>query len=238
MQLSSRANNRLWDAVLREVLIDNLNCEAEGIEDILKDGENPDHFDRADRMIMKKAKSIGRKDRVIGFVKMTGKVLTLISAALGILFSGLLTQPDVFASVEKVLFSSFQTHDSYEGYEDTDDSDIGGFDKEKRPGYIPDGYELRQIEYGGGMVNQKYESEKGVIILSYSVLSASKISIDNEHHVHESVNENGFEYHYYSAVEADDISTLICFDDYYLYSISGVLSKEELFKMMKSINGK
>lgn len=152
MRLSERANERLWDSLLKEVLIED--CKNELAE--LQTSAEPHSFSSDfEKKIRKISHSVGRKELAIGIAVFVRKTAVTAAVILGVLFAGLMTQPTVYAAVEDVVRSVFSTHDKYTYH---GDSVEGTFDENKRLGYVPDGYKLRSIVYGKSIAFLTYEN--------------------------------------------------------------------------------
>ena len=100
MMLSEQANERLWDALLKEILIQNCCDELAELEKSVK----PHTFSgRFERNISKMKRRIFGKKRL----KAAGVVLKNTAAAvmivIGLTFGVLLNQPEVSAAVENVI---------------------------------------------------------------------------------------------------------------------------------------
>lgn len=240
MQLSNKANERLWNAVLKEVLIDHLNCEAEQINEIIENGEKCEFSDDLRKNIRRTAGNIGRKERISKVLHTTFNAAVYTFSVIGILLAGLMTNKEVYASAEKVIRGVFETHDEFEAYNEFEidlndndgDTDTGEFDMEKRPGYVPDGYELRLIKYFGKTITQTYESKDGTIKLLYCPVTDIKLYVDNEFHNYELIDNK---YHYYESNEYGEDNILVWYDDKYFYHLNSVLYKDQLLKMAESV---
>ena len=151
---------------------------------------------------------------------------------MGILFGGLLTQPEVSAAVGNVFRSIFPTHDSY-SFTAGSDTD---FNQNIRLGYVPEGYELREAYYSENNVILTYEStDSTYIFFEYGLGSNSQISYDNERHKFIEINNNNTTYYFYEAMDADSESSLIWYQGGYYYSIDAQISKKEFVKMAENI---
>lgn len=164
MPLSKGANERLWDAVIKEALIESMNRELEELEQ----NTEPHKFSlRFEHNMNKLIKRIGRKEKAQAAGKVIGKFAVTAAALMGIMFGGFLTQPEVYAAVSNVIRSTFSTHDKYT-YQDNSEDIV--FDDTFRLGYVPDGYELRSVYYMGNANFLTYESEDGKNIFLITVL--------------------------------------------------------------------
>ena len=158
--------------------------------------------------------------------------MVIAASIMGILFSGLLTQPEVYAAVGNVIRNIFETHDSYT-YQGSS-SEIS-FNKNIKLGFIPDGYELRSAFYSDCNVSLTYENaDEMCIYFDYGSAENSMLSIDNERHNYTELNYDGTTYYFYEAAE-EDFSTLIWYDDGYYYSIDAQLDKDTLIRTAQNI---
>lgn len=226
MSLSKEANERLWDAVIKEALIISIRNEINDSEEI--EPFNPSqHFEKKMRKLIK---NIGRKEHLQAVGKNFTRLIVTAAVIMGIAFGGLLTQHDVYAAVENVIRNIFSDHDKI-----TFRGDEAEFDDTIRFGYIPSGYELRSVVYMGNSMLITYESNNGEnIYFNYSVADGSALFVDNETHDYEEITVNGTVYHYYNSTDGRNI---IIWSDYiYAYSIEGQISKEEFVEIAENIN--
>lgn len=241
MIFSKSANERLWDSLLKEALI----IRAENELNELKTNAVPHNASEGHKKKMKKILSrAGRKEAARGIIKSSFRFLTSAAAALGIAFSVLLTQNEVYAAVYSVMARTVHpTHDEYVSSENeiTVDSDEAAFNENIRFGYIPEGYELRTVTYLGNMMFITYESNEGeVIYFTYSTVESSSFSVDNEHHDYSTFISDGIEYHYYDSNSRDYYNSLLWADDShvdcdYIYCIESLISKDEIVKIAKNL---
>lgn len=230
MPLSKGANERLWDAVIKEALIESMNRELEELEQ----NTEPHKFSlRFEHNMNKLIKRIGRKEKAQAAGKVIGKFAVTAAALMGIMFGGFLTQPEVYAAVSNVIRSTFSTHDKYT-YQDKSEDIV--FDDTFRLGYVPDGYELRSVYYMGNANFLTYESEDGKTIdFEYAIADATSISVDNERHIFKEINKSNQTYYYYESTEADDFSVLIWYDNGYVYCIDAQTCKDKIVKIAENI---
>lgn len=232
MPLSKGANERLWDAVIKEALIESMSRELDEAE---QDAEPHSFSPQFEHNMKKMLKSIGRKEKAQDIGRAFCKFAVTAAAVMGIMFSGLLTQQEVSAAVSNVIKNIFPTHDKYT-YQGSFDSDDMDFDYSIEPGYIPEGYELRTVNYLGNAKLMTYESEdEKTIDFEYCFADGTAISVDNENHRLKEINKNGQTYFYYEAVEEDDLNVLIWYSGVYVYDIDAQLFEDEIVKIAESI---
>lgn len=232
--INQRTNNKIFDLLIADALADVWDMEFAKYDDN-DTAEEYQFSDEFERNIRKIRNSIGRKERMKNAGRFSLKFFVTIATIMGIAFGGLLTQPTVFASVQNVFRSIFSDHDNYtfsgelpEGSE---------FDRNKRLGYIPDGYELRMVFYAKEDIFTTYETDDGKNIeFDYGLATNSSISVDNERSTYYELNYGNITYHYYEALDQEaDYNTLIWYSDGYRFSIVGLLSKDEIIKVAENI---
>lgn len=229
MALSKEANERLWDALIKEALIENANRELDELSNDTGSHEFSKQFEKKIRKLYSK---IARSENIKDVGKIFGRCAVAAAAVMGIAFGGFLTQPEVYAAVENVVRNIFDSHDSYtyQGYQTET-----VFDDTKKLGYIPDGYELRSVYYMGNAMLLTYESEnEEYIYFQYSFAEGSSITVDNEEHDYKEININGKTYYYYNS-SSNDFNSIIWYNGNYAYSIDAQLSKKELVKIAENI---
>ena len=232
MPLSKGANERLWDAVIKEALIESMRLELDEAEQ----NAEPHSFSPQFEHNMKKlSRSIGIKEKSCAAVKVICKFAVTAAAVMGISFGGLLTQHEVYAAVSNVVRDIFSTHDKYT-YQGSFDSDDMDFDDSIEPEYVPEGYELRSVLYAGGAKLMTYESkDEKTIDFEYCFADGTAISVDNERHRIKEINKNDQTYYYYEAMEEDDLNVLVWYSGEYFYDINAQLPEEEFVKIAESI---
>ena len=229
MPLSRGANDRLWNAVIKEALIESMNRELDGTEQSIEPHKFSSQFEHN---MNKLIKSIGRKEKTLAAGKVIGKFAVTVATVMGIMFGGLLTHQEVYAAVGSVIRNVFSTYDKYTYQGSPEDIT---FDDTIRLGYIPEGYELRSVYYMGNGNLLTYESKDGQnLYFDYSFAENSSITIDNETHIYKEIFKNNKRYYFYKS-EADNFNTLIWFDGEYTYSIDAHISQEELVKTAENI---
>ena len=229
MPLSKGANERLWDAVIKEALIESMNRELDETEQNIEPHNFSSQFEHN---MNKLIKNIGRKEKAQAAGKTIVKFAVTAATVMGIMFGGFLTQQEVYAAVGNVIRSIFSTHDKYT-YQDNSEDIV--FDDTIRLGYVPDGYELRSVYYMGNANLLTYESEdEKSLYFNYSLAEDSSITVDNESHSYKETIKNNKIYYFYKS-EQDNFNTLIWFDEKYAYSIDAQISEDEIIKIAENI---
>lgn len=229
MPLSRGANERLWDAVIKEALIESMNRELDETEQNIEPHNFSSQFEHN---MNKLIKNIGRKEKAQAAGKVIGKFAVTAATVMGIMFGGFLTQQEVYAAVGNVIRSIFSTHDKYT-YQDNSEDIV--FDDTIRLGYVPDGYELRSVYYMGNANLLTYESEdEKSLYFNYSLAEDSSITVDNESHSYKEIIEYNEMFYFYKS-EQDDFNTIIWFDGKYAYSIDAQISEDEIIKIAENI---
>ena len=155
MRLSEKANERLWDALITEALIQDCNNE---LAELRKNTEPCVFSERFEKNIAKIERQIFGRKSFIEVATIFRNIAAAIMIVIGLSFVVLLTQPEVYAAVENVIRSIFSDHDKYTYQGDTGELT---FNNNIRLGYIPDGYELRMVFYAKKDVFVTYESYDG-----------------------------------------------------------------------------
>ncbi len=157
MTLSESAKERIFDIIVEDMLKES--CKQE-IDEFRKDDREHSFPAGFDRKVRKIRNSIGRSKAVKTAVKIVTRTVITAASIMGIIFGGLLTQPNVSASVKDTIGDIFDGNDefSFSNYagKTEENSVITGL------GYVPEGYELKSsfitpqngyIEY----INDRYE---------------------------------------------------------------------------------
>lgn len=229
MKIKQATNEEIFDLLICDALTIKWDNE---LDELQKEIDTHIFSVSAEKNINKIKRTIGAACAFRGAGKAMLKAFVLIFVFMGILFGGLLTQPEVYAAVGNVVRNIFETHDSYT-YQGC--SSGISFNKNIRLGYIPDGYELRSAFYSDRNVSLTYENaDEMCIYFDYGSAENSMLSIDNERHSYTELNYDGTAYYFYEANE-EDFSTLIWYDDGYYYSIDALLDKDTLLKTAQNI---
>ena len=230
--MNAAAKDKIFDIVLAEALKECMDEELEEVDRIVAD-EKYELSPQFDKDMKKFINSVGRKDRIKKYARNCVKAVISAAAVFGIFFGVLLTQPSVFAAVQNVFRSVFNTHDRYEfvGEELT----IDNFDNSFRLGYIPDGYYLSEGFYTSMSVTLFYKNKTNEITFEYGIANFTSTSYDNEHNTYYEFEHNGTDYHYYESNDKDFNNKLIWYEDGYVFGIYAHLSKDELIKIAENI---
>ncbi|MGN0667121.1 MAG: DUF4367 domain-containing protein [Huintestinicola sp.] len=231
--MNIETKEKIFDLVLADALMNSLDMEIQKLDDNHEYDDHifPAEFDMKNKKI---ANSIGRKDRIRKNTKICVKAVVTAAAIMGVIFGGLLTQPPVYAAVQNVIRTIFDTFDRYEyiGEELT----VDNFNNNIRLGYVPDGYYLSNGDYSHISVSLTYVNEyENEIMLNYGIANGTSSIYDNEHNLYSSFIINGIEYHYYESIDNDFYDTLVWYKDGYVFSILAHLSKEELVKIAENV---
>ena len=229
MKIKQATNEEIFDLLICDALTIKWDNE---LDELQKKTDTHIFSVSAEKNINKIKRSIGTACAFRGAGKTVLKGFVLIFVFMGILFGGLLTQPEVYAAVGNVIRNIFETHDSYT-YQGSSSEIL--FNKNIQLGFVPDGYELRSAFYSDCNVSLTYENaDEMYIYFDYGSAENSMLSIDNERHSYTELNYDGTAYYFYEAAE-EDFSTLIWYDDGYYYSIDAQLDKDTLIKTAQNI---
>ena len=228
MNLSKNANSRLWDALLKELLIENMNMQVAD----LSGNDAPMPSESFEKNISKIARSVGRKEAARNVAKLMKNGAITLAAVLSITFCMLLTQPKVYAAVSDVIKTAISGgFDKYifQGATEKFDSTI-------RLSYVPDGYKLRLAEYADSIAFLTYENYDEVRInFTYGLAENTSFSIDNERHEYMEISKGGTNYNLYLAKENGDWSSVVWQKGDYAFCVDAHISADELVKIAESV---
>lgn len=228
MNLSKNANSRLWDALLKELLIENMNMQVAD----LSGNDAPMPSESFEKNISKIARSVGRKEAARNVAKLMKNGAITLAAVLSITFCMLLTQPKVYAAVSDVIKTAISGgFDKYifQGATEKFDSTI-------RLSYVPDGYKLRLAEYADSIAFLTYENYDEVRIdFTYGLAENTSFSIDNERHEYMETSKGGTNYNLYLAKENGDWSSVVWQKGDYAFCVYAHISADELVKIAESV---
>lgn len=231
MRLSEEANERLWDALITEALIQDSNNE---LAELRKNTDPCIFSERFEKNIAKIERQIFGRKSFIEVATIFRNIAAAIMIVIGLSFVVLLTQPEVYAAVENVIRSIFSDRDKY-----TYQGETKGitFNNNIRLGYIPDGYEIRMAFYSTYDMYLTYESTNGETMeFDYGLAENSSITIDNERHKYYELKYGDVTYYFYEAIDPEaDSNILLWYLDGYVFSIDAQLNKNELVKIAENI---
>lgn len=230
--MNTAYKNKLFDFVLTEALKEYVEMELKEVDELVM--EEPHEFSpQFEKKMRKLINSVGRKENIENCKRIAGKTIVSLAIMGSLLFGGLLTQPEVFASVQNVFRSVFEKYDKYEyvGEELT----FENFDNSIRFGYVPDGYYLSEGHYSLFDVVLFYTNKTNEITFEYGIADGTISYYDNEHNSYEIFYLNGIEYHYYESNDIDFDNKLIWYKDGYIFGIYAHLSKDEIVKIAENL---
>lgn len=228
MNLSKNANSRLWDALLKELLIENMNMQ---IAD-LSGNDVPTPSENFEKNISKIARSVGRKETARNAMRLMKNGAIMIAAVLSISFCILLTQPKVYAAVSDVIKTAISGGFDKYAFQGAAEK----FDSTIRLSYVPDGYKLRLAEYADSIAFLTYENYDEVRInFTYGLAENTSFSIDNERHECKEISKSGTVYHLYIAKGEDDLSSIIWQKNGYAFCIDAHFDADELVKIAENV---
>lgn len=229
MTLSDSAKERIFDIIVEDMLKESCKQEIEEFRNDDREHDFPADFDRKVRKIRN---SIGRSKAVKTAVKIVTRTAVTAASIMGIIFGGLLTQPNVSASVKDTINNIFDESDEFEfkNYANKIDKNDGitGL------GYVPEGYVLvsSYVTPQNGTIT--YRSDTNKLVFEFFAQNHDMYS-NNDYSKYISVKRNGQEYFYYSDTDYLDTCTLLWNCNGYSYSLYANLSDEELIKIAENI---
>lgn len=105
--------------------------------------------------------------------------------------------------------------------------------REIKVGYIPDGFELYDTEHYSKYIAFKYKSSKGNFFTIWKCSSVVKVEFNTEFFNSEEMIVNNTKYTYCQGNEG--VNNIVWTRNDYVYRIDGVLSKEEMLKIAKTV---
>jgi len=234
--MNAASKEKIFDIILADALKESMEREFKAVDEIVLD--EPHEFSpKFERKMQKLMNSIGKKDRIKSFTRIGARAVITVAAIFGFIFVGLLTQPEVYASVQNVFRSVFDKYDKYEF--GIGELTVENFDDSFRLGYVPEGYYISEGHYSPAYVSLIYTDgfgeENSKIMLSYGIADGLSISLDNEHHTYEEFTINGIEYKFYGSTDKDFLSNLLWYEDGYAFVLYAQLPKDELVKIAENL---
>ncbi len=229
MPLSKEANERLWNALIKEALIEKCSKELQEIKAETEAHEFSSEFKKSIKKIMS---SIGKKENIKQAAKVFKHIAVTTAAIMGIIFGALLTQPEVYASVSGVIKNVFHSYDLYINKGNKTEK----IDKKIHLGYVPNGYEIASIFYYDCDVSMTYENENKITFnFDYGLANGFVFYVDNERHSCIELSHNNVNYYFYSANIPDEENILLWYSDKYYFVIYAQLPQDELVKIAENL---
>lgn len=219
--------DELFESLLKAAVIENALEEIdEWIDDktIVKETEVPKSYDDA---VMKTYHKMVKKQTVKKWNNYSKKVAIIFLVVVSGVFGLLLQSDKVRAACYQVIV---EFCDKYVGF------DFNSFSESPEKitvGYMPEGYVEIENKTDDFKVFILYQNEmKKEIVLQYFFHSPN-ITIDNEHYIITTYDNNSK--YFFLSQDENFPNVLLWYDNTGCYMIEGDISKEELFKMQKSI---
>ncbi len=225
-------NERIFDAVLSEALLEYVENELNELEESPCEHTFSPGFDKK---IAKLAKGISGRERAKAVLKGTLRAATSVACVLGVLFMIFLTQPKVYAAVNNVVKIPLDDTDMISF---NSDGNIVEFNPYVKLGYIPEDYRLYRITYGYGdtMAWLIYKNEnEDVFRFDYFIADEGYCYKDNENHIYKTFTENNQTYYFYEAIKENSYSSLIWYNNGYAFCIDAQFPQDELVKIAESV---
>lgn len=233
MEKTISTNDEIFELLLRDAFTEKAKRDAKAAKEQAIEHKFSPQFEKAVKKIERHI-GMGAALKAVGRTAL--KIAAVWAVVMGIAFAALLTQPSISAAVQNVFREKFETYDkiSFEGKSGAD-----SFDREKRPQYLPAGYEIYQINFENDLIALLYKnSETDMYInIQYGIAENYAINLDTEYHFYETVTRGDVTYYYYDAVKTDpqNDDTLVWYSDGLFYMINAQLSFDELVKVAENI---
>lgn len=225
----------VFEALFRQAVIDGFEEEINAIQLEAMNNEytpSPKFKMRIEKLF----KADDRKTFIRKFIFYTKKVASILFIALGLIFSMLLFNKKVQATVNKVIIEIYEKFNSiiFRGEQSSFE------EKEWILNYIPEGYILKEHKNLKNITNIKYKNAHGnEIILTYRLeINNTSISVDNENHEMKEIrilNKKAF----LMIAKNDSFDNGIMWNmEGYRFELWGSNTIDELEKMAESISKK
>lgn len=230
--MNNESKNKIFDVLLTEALKEYMDIELNQIN-ALAQSECCEFSDKFERKVHRIGNSIGRADRIKAFGKVVFRTVVSAAVAFGIVFGMLLTQPEVYAAVQKTIRTVFGEYDKIEYVDETADDTV--INDSIRLGYVPEGYYLSEGKYTPLDVSLIYKNGENSIKFVYGFANGKFAYIDNEHNKYERFMQNGIEFYYYKSSEENYYDVITWYENGYSFIIYAHLSKDNLVKIAENI---
>jgi len=231
MTLSDSAKERIFDIIVEDMLKESSKQE---IDEFRNDDREHDFSAEFERKAKRIRNSIGRSKAIKTAVKIVTRTVITAASIMGIVFGGLLTQPNVSASVKDTIGNIFDGNDEFKFDNYADKTEESGIITGL--GYVPEGYTLSSsyITPSTGTIIYKNKSNDNKLVFEYFAQNHDMYS-NNDYSNYNSMFNNGKEYFYYTSTDKYDTCTLLWNSNGYSYNLYANQSVEELIKIAESI---
>ena len=132
-----------------------------------------------------------------------------------------------------LLFGCVNTHEKQQKFEYPP---ITGetFEDVMLPSYVPDGYTVTDMSFTPIFNTVDYINGENIIYFT-QFHSDGTVSFDNEHNTISEYQSDKYEGFLLTSTDIDNNYLLYVWDNQYSYEISGTIDKNEIFKMIESI---
>ncbi|NLC02927.1 MAG: DUF4367 domain-containing protein [Tissierellia bacterium] len=233
MMSKNQMNDIVFEALFRQAVIDDFNEEINSIEsneELSKIYSFSTEFETRMKRLLTKDR---RKEHVKKTMYYSRKVASIVIIVLGLLFSSLLLNTEVRATVGKVLVEWYEKFTTFSFRDDV----VIDENKDWILGYIPEGYEQKNYEELGRIKNIEYSNVQGdKIRFSYVPdNSITNISVDNENHEIDTFILLGNKAYSIMATNNEFDNGIIWNMEGYTFDLWGKLSINELERIAESI---
>lgn len=228
--MNNESKNKIFDVVMTEALKEYMDIELKQMNELAK-ADNFELSEKFEKRVHRIENSIGRTDRIKRGGIAILKTLVTAAAVFGIVFGMLLTQPEVYAAVQKTIRTIFGEYDRIEYIDET--SNV--LNDNIRLGYVPEGYYLSDGTYTPIGVVLTYTNGVDKIRFEYGTADGTISLVDNEHNEYEQFAANGVEYHYYSSLVAESDNAITWSENGYYFVVYAYFPKEVLVKIAENV---
>lgn len=229
-----KVNDAFFEALFRQAIIDDFNDEINSIpsnEQLSKLYSFSSEFETKMKKLFAKD---SRRDFARTVLLYSKRVASILIIVLGLLFSTLLFNTEVRATVGKVLVEWYEKFTSFT----FEDNRVIVENKEWTLGYLPEGYIQKNYEVLGLVTSIEYRNNQGEKIRFTYVPegSVTNISVDNENHEISSCSILGNEAFSITAVDDEFDNGVIWNMDGHTFDLWGKIPVNELKKIAESIS--
>jgi len=231
--MSVRAmNDSVFEALLRQAVIDRFNEELDSLP--------PDEelarvyiFSQMHESRMQRLFAIeNRKEKLGNFVNWSKKIAAVLVIAVTIFFCALMFVPEVRATVTGTIIEWYEKFVRFTS--NVPETEKTGYE----PMYIPAGFIEIVRDEGDMTTTIIYSNEDGTIIVFLHGRESGSTAVDIENSEHDIILSKGIEYHLLIPVEDKMESTIVWTMEGQRYTITSVVSIDELLRIADSVGKK
>ncbi|MCL2083312.1 MAG: DUF4367 domain-containing protein [Oscillospiraceae bacterium] len=236
--MDKKINSAYSDALLRLAVIENHQRDLAAIPP-RKELErtysfSPDHEMRMEKLFAKSSK------KHIHPIKVLRRAAAAVIIAVALMFSALLTNAEVRASVWNAVVEWYSEFTRFVFNSSEFDIGVEPGDENSRwyPSHLPDGFVETNSEILGDITYIDFGDSSGDTIVLSCTKETQALAVDNEHSRYSSTTNDGVNYHVFAATSEEYLSKVLWERDGYSFFLESCIASDKLLEIAFSVERK